>query len=546
MIQQLAQVDDDVMDRLGVDMRNISPRSSATFQITVGDMGDYTYFYDEFKIGWRSPKDGGWYYDMFDHPLKGDVTEADIDRFPLPDPLDPARFVGLRETASGCGTRSSAPSSSATSPPASSSCSPGCAATSDAYADWGSGSPVARRLMDRVLQMQLAYWEKALAEVGDVIDVAQIADDVAGQQGLLISPRSYRKLLKPLHKELCDFIHARTDAKIFMHSCGAIRAILPDLIEIGVDIINPVQVSAAGMDSAELKAEFGKEITFWGGGVDTQGVFGTGTPQRGARRMCRRRVTISCPAAASSSTPSTTSRATCPPRTSWPCGRRCGSVGCTGSRQVDKETSRQVNEETRKQEETGDEGAVVFGGDKPVAKTTIKQLLELKGQRKLALTTAFDHDAARACELGGIDIIVTWPQHNENTDELRIVLDQVRKGAPNTLMAWASRVTRPTSARPTRCGAPGRRSRPAWTSSIRPAWSTANSRRWRANGSPSWATSATSRRTTPGSAARVGSARPRLRRCRCTRTRWPSRRWAPLRWRWNACRRGSPKRSPGV
>ena len=97
--------------------------------------------------------------------------------------------------------------------------------------------------MDRVLQMQLAYWEKALAEVGDVIDVAQIADDVAGQQGLLISPRSYRKLLKPLHKELCDFIHARTDAKIFMHSCGAIRAIIPDLIEIGVDIINPVQVS---------------------------------------------------------------------------------------------------------------------------------------------------------------------------------------------------------------------------------------------------------------------------------------------------------------
>ncbi len=69
-----------------------------------------------------------------------------------------------------------------------------------------------------------------------------------------------------------------------------------------------------------------------------------------------------------------------------------------------------------------------------MAKTTIKQLMELKGQRKLALTTAFDFDAARACELGGIDIIVTWPQHNENMDELRIVLDQVRKGAPNVLI----------------------------------------------------------------------------------------------------------------
>ena len=99
MIQQLALVEDDVMDRLGVDVKNISPRSSASFQIAVGDMGEYTYFYDEFKIGWRSPKDGGWYYDMFDHPLPGEITEADIDRFPLPDPLDPARFAGLRETA---------------------------------------------------------------------------------------------------------------------------------------------------------------------------------------------------------------------------------------------------------------------------------------------------------------------------------------------------------------------------------------------------------------------------------------------------------------
>ena len=289
MIQQLALVEDDVMDRLGVDVKNISPRSSASFQITVGDMGDYTYFYDEFKIGWRSPKDGGWYYDMFDPPLAGQITVDDVDRFPLPAPLDPARFTGLREMAIRVrdeeqravvmGNISAGIFELLT----------WTRGYADAYADWGSGSPVARRLMDRVLQMQLAYWEKALGEVGDVIDVAQIADDVAGQQGLLISPRSYRKLLKPLHKELCDFIHARTGAKIFMHSCGAIRAIIPDLIEIGVDIINPVQVSAVGMDSAELKAEFGKDITFWGGGVDTQGVFGTGTPDD-VRADVRRRL----------------------------------------------------------------------------------------------------------------------------------------------------------------------------------------------------------------------------------------------------------------
>jgi uroporphyrinogen decarboxylase len=88
----------------------------------------------------------------------------------------------------------------------------------------------------------------------------------------------YRKQIKPHHKRLLDFIHSRTNAKLFFHSCGSIRPVIPDLIEIGVDILNPVQVNTAGMDSAELKREFGEDIVFWGGGVDTQRVLGTGTP----------------------------------------------------------------------------------------------------------------------------------------------------------------------------------------------------------------------------------------------------------------------------
>jgi uroporphyrinogen decarboxylase len=124
--------------------------------------------------------------------------------------------------------------------------------------------------------------------IGDTIDVAGTADDFAGQQNMLISPRSYRKLAKPRHKELFDFIHKRSNAKIFFHSCGSIRPVIPDLIEIGCDIINPVQVSAAGMDSAELKREFGKDITFWGGGVDTQRVLGTGTPEQVREDVKRR------------------------------------------------------------------------------------------------------------------------------------------------------------------------------------------------------------------------------------------------------------------
>lgn len=289
MIQQLALVEDDVLDCLEVDVKNISPRSSAAYKIEVQDLGEYTAFYDEFNIGWRSPKDGGWYYDMFDHPLKGPIDEERLAAYALPDPLDPSRFTGLRELAIHIrdverravvfGNISAGVFELLT----------WLRGYEDAYADWGMSSPLAIKLMDRILEMQLRYLEKGLSVVGDVVDIAQIADDIAGQNSLLISPRSYRRLLKPIHKELCDFIHSHSNAKVFMHSCGAIRQVIPDLIEIGVDIINPVQVSAAGMDSAELKREFGKDIVFWGGGVDTQRVLGTGTPDE-VRAEVRRRV----------------------------------------------------------------------------------------------------------------------------------------------------------------------------------------------------------------------------------------------------------------
>jgi uroporphyrinogen decarboxylase len=116
-----------------------------------------------------------------------------------------------------------------------------------------------------------------------------LGDDFAGQDRLLMSPSTWRKLVKPRLKALFDFLHARSRAKLFLHSCGAVREVIPDLIEIGLDILNPVQVSAAGMDSAELKREFGKDLVFWGGGVDTQRVLPYGTPED-VRAEVRRRL----------------------------------------------------------------------------------------------------------------------------------------------------------------------------------------------------------------------------------------------------------------
>ncbi len=142
--------------------------------------------------------------------------------------------------------------------------------------------------MERVLEVKLAYWERALPEVGDSADVLVEADDLGGQDRTLFSPRTYRDLVKPLHRELFAFLHARTSAKVFFHTCGAVRDLIPDLIEIGVDILNPVQVSAANMDSGELKREFGRDLTFWGGGVDTQRVLGSGTPAEVRAEVLRR------------------------------------------------------------------------------------------------------------------------------------------------------------------------------------------------------------------------------------------------------------------
>jgi uroporphyrinogen decarboxylase len=276
MLQQLALVDDDVMQRLGVDVRNVSPRSTASFKIDVKETPDgrYIYFYDEYQVGWRMPIDDGMYYDMFEHPLSGDITPENIDRYTLPDPLDPARFSGLREASRkvlelekralivgniSAGifelylwTRG----------------------FKDGYADWAGNPVLAQKMLRKYVELQMAYWEKMFDVMqGIPIDVVQMADDLAGQNGMLISPNSYRKQLKPLHKEMFDYIHSKSGAKIFFHSCGSVRSIIPDLIEAGVDILNPVQVNAAKMDSAELKREFGKDICFWGGGVDTQMAF---------------------------------------------------------------------------------------------------------------------------------------------------------------------------------------------------------------------------------------------------------------------------------
>lgn len=152
----------------------------------------------------------------------------------------------------------------------------------------------ANRILDLLVDVHLENLERLIGAVGDNVDIIQMGDDLGSQQATLISPAMYRDLFKPRHEKLFRYVKDRSGLKVFMHSCGSIRQILGDLIDCGIDIINPVQTSAGGMDPWELKREFGRHVTFWGGGCETQTVLHQGTPDE-VTRMVRERIDAFAP-----------------------------------------------------------------------------------------------------------------------------------------------------------------------------------------------------------------------------------------------------------
>lgn len=150
------------------------------------------------------------------------------------------------------------------------------------------------RLLDALLGRHLATLEKVCMAVGDVADVLRFGDDLGMDRGPFMSPETYRRLFKPRHRKLCEFVHARSRMKTFLHSCGSIYRLLPDLIEAGYDIINPVQTSARDMEPERLKREFGRDLCFWGGGCDTRSVLNRSTPEE-VRDHVRRRIDVLAP-----------------------------------------------------------------------------------------------------------------------------------------------------------------------------------------------------------------------------------------------------------
>ncbi|MFH1071086.1 MAG: uroporphyrinogen decarboxylase family protein, partial [Candidatus Glassbacteria bacterium] len=149
------------------------------------------------------------------------------------------------------------------------------------------------RFLDLAVERHLANLERFLADVGENIDVIVFGDDMGTQQGPQFSPAMYREFFKPRHAALWNRARELADVKVMLHCCGGVRELLPDLIEAGLDAINPVQTSCRGMEPAGLKRDFGRDLTFWGGGCDTRDVLPSAGPEEIAKHVRSRVRTLS-------------------------------------------------------------------------------------------------------------------------------------------------------------------------------------------------------------------------------------------------------------
>jgi uroporphyrinogen decarboxylase len=271
-VQQLATPDEIILKKLSVDFRHVSLRTIPGPGGIQPDASGRAYFIDEWGIKWgRNPN----YYDMIDHPLK-DASINDLEKYNWPDPANPKRFVGLRDEAMNLYTNTE------------------YAIQADAFfggiyecAWWLRGfetftvdmykrQEFAEHLLNKILELYLDFYNEYLDIVGPYIQIIDYNDDIGMQTGPLLSPTMFKKYLKPRYDKIFKLIRSKTKAKIFLHTCGSVHLLIPDLIDIGLDILNPIQPLATKMDITGLKTDFGEKLCFHGG-IDIQRLLPSGS-----------------------------------------------------------------------------------------------------------------------------------------------------------------------------------------------------------------------------------------------------------------------------
>jgi len=273
-VQQLAQPCEELLERFHVDVRYVCAHGPESFTGGIEqnrrDGKLWHDLRDEFGVVWSMPDDQQLYMDISHHPL-ADATFEDIGDYPFPDGGDPTRFTGVREQA--LELREETPYALST----------GIGGVVYEYCwymrglerwfmDMIENPAFCGLLLDQTLKYWMDYYTGFMAEVGDIVDIVMIGDDLTGQHGPLFSPKFYRRVVKPRQKKLVQHIRSLTSAKIWYHTCGSCIEYIPDLLDNGIDILNPVQTSAEGMDPGILKEKYGAQLVFWGGGCDAQHV----------------------------------------------------------------------------------------------------------------------------------------------------------------------------------------------------------------------------------------------------------------------------------
>ncbi|UCF61429.1 MAG: hypothetical protein JSV37_01760 [Anaerolineaceae bacterium] len=274
VVQGLVVPDERILQRFGVDLRRVALRPPSN-KAAILPSADDDIYHDEWGLR-RQRTD--LYWEIVESPLANAKVE-DLRHYSWPDPHDPGRVAGLAEEVRSLYEETD------------------YALVADFLGggifeqalwlrgyerfmmDMVSDEPFVAALMDTLLELYFEFYTVYLEVVGPYVQIIAVGDDLGMQTGPLMSPDLYRRLIKPRHKELYDFIHSRTETKILHHSCGGVFPLVQDLIDVGVDILNPIQTSAQGMDPANLKRTFGDRLVFHGG-IDVQQILPFATPER--------------------------------------------------------------------------------------------------------------------------------------------------------------------------------------------------------------------------------------------------------------------------
>ncbi len=274
-LRQTVDPEEDVLKRLGVDTRYVHIGRPKSWSFAPKPTEKGLYVTDEWGCGFlKTPTT--LYYNLVDSPL-AKATIEDLDTYAWPDPRDPGYLDGVVERAGRLSEENE------------------YAVIGDFawetwyerawklrgmeqfYMDIALDRDFVHALLDKTLGLHLQFLDHVLSPCGEYLDVVIQGGDLAGQKTTLMSPADYREFIKPRQAKAIEFIRSKTKAKIFYHCCGAVSSLIPDFVDLGIDVLNPVQVRAHGMDAKTLKDKFGDKIAFWGG-VDSQRVLPTGSP----------------------------------------------------------------------------------------------------------------------------------------------------------------------------------------------------------------------------------------------------------------------------